>query len=252
MLRAVVLVLLLANLGFWAWRSGALDGIGLGPTRERDPTRLAQQVQPDAVRVVPAATAAATLLAANASRSSAAPASAAVAAAPETTQCLEAGPFAPGAIDAAEQALAAAGLPAGRWRRSNQASAAQYAVVLGPFNSPEGLQTKREEIGRLKLPFEAVELPGKSSGDAAQTGLALARYDSRSAAEAGLASFSKRGVRTARVATLRAAGSESRLRIDSASPALAEQLRVLSSAALGAGFSPCPAEAPAPAASAAR
>lgn len=245
MLRAVVVALLLANLGFWAWRSGAFEAVGLGPSSERDPARLAQQVQPEAVRVVPAAMAAATLRAASAPLGSATAASAAVAAA-QAPQCLEAGPFAPSGVDAAEQALAAAGLPAGSWRRSSPDAAPQYAVVLGPFNSGEGLQTKREEIGRLKLPFEVVELPGKASGDAPQTGLALARYVSRSAAEAGLAGFSKRGVRTARVAVLRAASSEMRLRIDSASPALAEQLRALSAAALGGGFAPCAAEPPTP------
>ena len=253
MLRAVVVALLVANLGFWAWRAGAFEALGLGPSSERDPARLAQQVQPEAVRVVPAAMAAATLRVASAPLGSAAAASAAVAAA-QAPQCLEAGPFAPAALDAAEQALAAAGLPAGSWRRSSLDAAPQYAVVLGPFNSGEGLQTKREEIGRLKLPIEAVELPGKASGDAPQAALALGRYDSRSAAEAGLDGFSKRGVRTARVATLRTASSQMRLRIDNASPALTEQLRALSAAALGGGFAPCVAEpaAPTAAASAAR
>ena len=77
MLRAVVVALLLANLGFWAWRSGAFEALGLGPSSERDPARLAQQVQPEAVRVVPAAMAAATLRAASAPLGSATAASAA-------------------------------------------------------------------------------------------------------------------------------------------------------------------------------
>lgn len=255
MLRAVVLALLIANLGFWVWRAGALDSLGLGPTSERDPARLARQVQPEAVRVLPADLAAASLRAASAPLGSGVAASAVAAATvPAASQCLEAGPFASGAIDAAEQALAVAGLPAGTWRRSGPETAPQYAVVLGPFNSRESLQTKREEIGRLQLPTEAVELPGKASGDALQTVLALGRYDSRSAAEAGLAGFSKRGVRTARVAALPAPGGELRLRVDNASAALAEQLRALSAAALGAGFGPCAAPSPAPpaAASAAR
>ena len=69
MLRALVALLLVANLGFWAWRTGALEGLGLGPARERDPTRLAQQIRPEAVRVLPASAAIAFSIAASADAS---------------------------------------------------------------------------------------------------------------------------------------------------------------------------------------
>jgi hypothetical protein len=55
MLRAVVLVLVLANAVFFAWSSGWFDGIaGLSSRGEREPERLQRQVRPDAVRVLPA------------------------------------------------------------------------------------------------------------------------------------------------------------------------------------------------------
>lgn len=248
MLRAIVVALLLANLAFWAWRSGALEGLGLGPAAERDPARLGLQVRPEAVRVVPPSAATALAAAATAAAASAAAATsrAASVAAATATLCLEAGPFAPAALEAAEQALAAAALPDAAWVRSGRELPAQYAVVLGPFNSREGLQTKREEIGRLKLPLAAVDLPPAAGADAAQAALALGRYDSRSAAEAGLAGFAKRGVKTARVAVLSPARTESRLRVENATPVVAERLRALSGAALGAGFAPCAAEGAAP------
>jgi hypothetical protein len=235
MLRALVALLLLANLGFWAWSAGALEVIGLAPARERDPSRLAQQVRPEAVRVLTRAEAAAALRAASATLAGGK--------SPATSLCLEAGPFSPAAAETAERVLATA-LPAGSWVRTTQDSAAQYAVVLGPFASRDALQKKADELGRLRVTFEETGLPAEDAGPAgAQRGFALGRYDSRAAAEAALAAFSARGVRTARVAALRDASSETRLRIDNANAALAEQARAISAAALGAGFGPCAAAA---------
>lgn len=233
MLRALVAVLLLANLAFWAWSAGTLEGIGLGPARERDPARLTQQVQPDAVRVLPPTAAVAALSAASAAQGSGA-----------ALACLEAGPFAPTTIDAAERALAAAALPEGLWLRTNHELAAQFAVVLGPFGNREALLKKREELSRLRVPLEPLDLPGDGAGTSAQPGFALGRYDNADAAQAALAAFSQRGVRTARVTLLRPASSESRLRVDAATPVQAAQLRALSGAALAGGFAPCAAAAP--------
>lgn len=235
MLRALVAVLLLANLGFWAWSAGAFNGLGWGPTPERDPTRLAQQVRPDAVRVLAPTAATAAVGAASGALAPANPS------ARGASLCLEAGPFAPGAIEAAERALIAAALPEGSWVRANHDVGVWYAVVLGPFGNREALQKKREELARLRLPLEVLDLPGDGAGSPAQAGFALGRYDSRDAADAALAAFNQRGVRTARVALLRPAGSESRLRVENATPAQAEQLRALSGGALGAGFVPCAA-----------
>lgn len=237
MLRALVAALLLANLAFWAWSAGALDSIGLGPAHERDPARLALQVQPEAVRVVPAADASA--VAVNASAS----AGAASVKAGALPQCLEAGPFAAAAIEAAERALAPAALPEGSWLRSQHEVAALYAVVLGPFASRESMRQKGEEFARLRLATEAIELPGEANDGTTQAVLALGRYDSRGAADAALAALGQRGVRTARVTLLKPAVSESRLRVPNPTAAQAEQLRALNDPALGSGFGPCGAGA---------
>jgi hypothetical protein len=239
MLRALVAALALANLVFWAWTAGALEGLGLGPAHERDPARLSQQVQPDAVRVLQPGAAIAALAAASAPRSSAD----SLSNDRSTWVCLEAGPFAGPAIDAAERALAAAALPDGAWVRTSQDVAAQYGVVLGPLTSTEALKKKREELGRLKVAVEALELPaeGAAPGTKLQPGLALGRYGSQGEAAAALSALRQRGVQTARVELLRPAGNEIWLRVESASPAQASQLRTLSGAALGAGFAPCAA-----------
>ena len=104
MLRALVLALIVANLAFWAWSEGVFSVLGLAPTQERDPGRLALQVRPDAVRVL----------------SAAAPATAPGRAA---LQCLEAGPFVAAEIEAAERALAALALPEGSWQRGSHEAA---------------------------------------------------------------------------------------------------------------------------------
>ena len=141
-----------------------LDSLGLGPSRERDPARLTQQIHPEAVRVLPSTAA----VAAVATRSAAPTASAVAGGA---LQCLEAGPFAASAVDAAERALTAAGLPAGSWVRTRQAVAAVHAVVLGPYGSGEALQKKREELGRLRLTsLEALDLPVDGASAPSQPG----------------------------------------------------------------------------------
>ena len=235
MLRALVAVLLVANLAFWAWSSGALEGLGLAPSHERDPARLSEQIRPDAVRVLPPSVE----LAATGPAPAASAATVSDAETGGLSQCLEAGPFAPALLDAAERALVAAGMPEDSWLRKAQDVAAQFAVVLGPFSSNEALRNKREEIGRLRLPLEALNLPASSPASTPQPGLALGRYDSRADAEAALAGFNRRGVRTARLVELQPARSETRLRVESASAAQVEQLRALSGGAWGAGFAPC-------------
>ena len=237
MLRALVVLLLLANLLFWAWSEGALEGIGMAPARERHPERLALQVHPDAVRVLSRDAADAALKTASDA--------AAKTAGNGALSCLEAGPFSAGAIETAEQALTAAGWPAGSWVRIAHEAAAQVTIVIGPFGNREARQKKEDELGRLRIPVEAVDLPGDGPGATPQPGFALGRYANRAAAETALAALNQRGVRTARVTLLKPPVVERRLRVDIATAAQASQLRAISGAALGAGFAPC---APSPAA----
>jgi hypothetical protein len=171
MLRALVAVLLLANLAFWAWSAGALQAFGLAPASERDPERLAQQVRPEAVRILTAAAAMATLNAASAASA----ASGKGIAARGALVCLEAGPFAAAGVEAAERALVAAAVPEGSWIRIDQDVPAQFAVVLGPFADRDAVKKASDELRRLKLSFEALDLPAEGAGANLQPGLALGR-----------------------------------------------------------------------------
>jgi hypothetical protein len=52
-MRLVVVVLLVANLGYYAWSHGALALFGTEPARfsEREPQRLEQQVRPQMLEI---------------------------------------------------------------------------------------------------------------------------------------------------------------------------------------------------------
>jgi hypothetical protein len=230
MLRWLVALLALANLLFWVWNEGwLLSAVGLGPMPQREPGRLAQQVQADSIRVLPPEAARAALAAASAA---VAARDATVAAQRSSLQCLEAGPFTAATLPAAEQALAAA-LPGHEWVRASREVGPQFAVFIGPLAGRDAIQKKEGELRTLKLAYETLVAPGDHD-----SGLSLGRFDSRPAAEKALEGYASRGVRTARVIALREAGTEWRLRVDNAPPPMAEQLRALSVPG-GASFAAC-------------
>jgi hypothetical protein len=94
-LRALLAVLVVANLLFFAYTRGALDGVfGLRAIGDREPERLANQVRPETIRLLPM--------------------SAAASAPGDARTCLETPPF--GAADAsAVELVLANNLPAGSW-----------------------------------------------------------------------------------------------------------------------------------------
>ena len=97
MLRALLVLLVIANLVFFAFSRGALDGLlGLRALGDREPERLVNQVRPETIRLMPAGGAA-----------SAAPIDPGV-------PCFETPTFTAGDAAAVEAALAA-NLPAGAW-----------------------------------------------------------------------------------------------------------------------------------------
>ena len=96
MLRALLALLIVANLLYFAFASGWLDGVGLSALGDREPDRLAKQVRPQTIRLLPVGGAA-----------SAPPIDAGV-------PCYETPTFTAGDASAVEAALAA-NLPAGAW-----------------------------------------------------------------------------------------------------------------------------------------
>jgi hypothetical protein len=226
MLRLVLLLLILANGLFWAWREGGLSAIGMAPTSQREPQRLQLQVAADLVRVLPAGSVAPstkplpnTVPALDTPASAAASAVAASGAQSTlSASCMQTPLLSTAAADAAETALANA-LPAKPWQRVSAAPSLPFMVAMTGLGGA-ALQTKQRELARLSINTEPLTTPsGAPAG-----GLVLGRYNDQAQANAALAGWTKRGVRTARVVSVADAGSV-RLRIDPVSDDVAASLR---------------------------
>jgi hypothetical protein len=219
MLRLLVVLLVLANLAFYAWTQGKLDGVvGMRALGDREPDRLSRQIKPETIRVLPASavsTAMSTTLA------DAAPV------------CLEAGPYTPAQIAAAEGVLQTV-LPTGSWASLKTDTPAVWIVYMGKYPNRETMQKKADELKRLRINFEEVRgVPDLEEG------LALGRYENRAAADKALAEVAQRGVRTARVTTLPGSALH-HLRVERADATLQTRLAGLRAEALqGRVFSPC-------------
>ena len=197
MLRGLVLLLLVANLLFFAWARGGLDQVvGVRADGDREPARLGLQVDPQVIRILspqpfvppppPQAPQALSVV----------PAPAASGASAVDATCLEAGPFLSTQVGTAEAALQTV-LPANRWTSLRTEQAAVWAVYMGRYTDREARQKKIEELRRLDVAAE--ELRGVPElGD----GLSLGRHGDRASAEKALAELNRRGVRTARVVQL--------------------------------------------------
>jgi hypothetical protein len=133
-LKAALVAILAANLLFFGFTRGWFDGVfGLHAGGDREPERLASQVRPASIVLMPMASA------------SSASASAAMA-------CLEAGPIAAGDAAAAEAMLKAA-LPAGAWNdiRSEATSGTKAIVVTHTYRVANADATTAARLAALKL-----------------------------------------------------------------------------------------------------
>jgi hypothetical protein len=224
MLRALVLLLVLANGAFYAWTQGWLDEVvGVRAIGDREPERLARQVHPERVRILPPDAAA--------SRSGAAGAE------PGALACLEAGPLGAAEVAAAETALQAAApdLASSRWARVETRPPGTWIVYMGRYANRDTLLEKEDELKRRGVAYE--ELRGTP---ALEPGLALGRFDERAQADAALARLTRQqDIHTARVTQLAPSASTFMLRVTQADAALAAQLTALKAGALGRGFAPC-------------
>lgn len=253
MLRVLVIVLLLANAGYYAWSQQLLARWGLAPAQEAETQRLAQQIRPEALRILPAPGAAPATNAAPVPAPSPepAPAPAADAAANSTTPsaptsapnlmassptpaargvCLQAG-----ALDEAQAEVwrrAARVLPQGSWQLERSTVSARWMVYMGRFADNNVLAQKRAELKARKVAFD-------KPGAALEPGLSLGRFSSEEAAQRALTNLSNQGVRTARVVVERAETSTYLLRLPLVDAALQAQLNTLRPALAGNPLRPC-------------
>ncbi len=211
MLRLLVLALVLANAGYWAWSQGLLAAYGVAPAVQSEPQRLATQIRPEAIRLL-------TPDEAKKLEASPAPAPAAsVATAAQTTECLQAGLFTEEQTAALRPALEAA-LPSGSWQFESSVEPARWIVYMGKYAKEEVLAKKRGELRQLGVAFRPVTNPALAPG------LALASFPAQADAEKELARIATKGVRTARVTQERAEARGQTLKFGAVDAALRAQL----------------------------
>ncbi|WP_374593760.1 SPOR domain-containing protein [Aquabacterium sp.] len=258
MLRALVLLLFLANLLFYLWIQGWLTSVvGVQPGGQHEPERMARQVHPEAVRVLPPESASAAASGASgvaespvaasaasgpadvasaafATASSVATAASVVQPVPGTLACLEAGPYSLAERIQVEGKLKTV-LKPGDWMDVTRERPGIWMVYMGRYATEELLRKKVDEIKRIHLDYTVVNAPAELAW-----GLSLGRYEVRADADAALAKLTQRGVRSARLVPVRPTDSGHFLRVLRADGAMQTALDGLPAATwLGQRLKPC-------------
>nr|WP_315189370.1 SPOR domain-containing protein [uncultured Albidiferax sp.] len=227
MLRGIVLFLLLANGVYFAWSQGLLAAYGLAPDPVSEPQRLAQQLRPEMVVLVPppgGKTAAMAVAAAPAE----------VASAPDgPTECLTAGVFDVERGTLLAKTLADT-LPAGSWTLEPGVEPGRWMVYMGRYANTELLDRKKAELRGMRIDFDA---PPANL----EPGLSLGRFSSEARANRLLADLTQRGVRTAQVVAERLETQGMRLVLPRVDAAMKAQLEALKPALGGKALRACPA-----------
>jgi hypothetical protein len=201
MLRLLVLLLLLANGAYFAWAGGLLRQWGAGPLEQSEPHRLAQQIRPEAVRVL-SPEESRRLEASNA--------------ATRPAECLQAGMFDDAAAQPLRQALA--GWPAGSWTLEGAVEPGRWIVYMGKYPDAESVARKKSQLRQLGVPFENLANPEL------EPGLSLGGFSTEAEATQHLERLGARGVRTARVVQERPEARGQRLTLPMVDDALRARL----------------------------
>lgn len=214
MMRALVLLLLLANGGYFAWSQGHLREWGFVPLDMAEPQRLKNQIRPEAI----------VLIRPQDVRQQAT--------AQTATECQRAGPFDEAQSAVLRRALEAV-LPPGSWTLDAALEPARWIVYMGKYANGQALAAKRAEVSALRLKIEDL------NNDQLEPGFSLGTFPSQKEAENALANFSKRGVRTAKVVQEAAESRQAQLRIEAVDEGVRAKLEVLKPAMAGQPLRSC-------------
>jgi hypothetical protein len=221
MLRALLGLLVLANLGFFAWSRGWLaPGIAPPNQGQHEPQRLQAQVKPELVAVLPPKDASAAVVAARAA----------------AAVCVETGPLAESELVTAEAELVAAQAPAGSWTREPAPLPPLWLVYAGRWPEPAARRAREADLRKLGLEPEVLTAPADLA-----PGLVISRHASKADADAALEKLTSGTppLRGSRVAQLPLPAASTVLRLARADADLQARLRLRPGEALGGGFRPC-------------
>ena len=183
MLRLLALVLVLANAAYLAWSQSWLASYGFAPAVQAEPQRLAQQLRPEAMRL---------LTVVEARQLEGKPAATSSTSAQAASECLQAGLFTDEQAGLLRARLQAS-LPTGSWSLEPGTEGGRWMVYMGKFSNSETLAVKRSELRQIGVPFELLTNPAFGPG------LALGRFANQANADTELVNLFERGVRGARV-----------------------------------------------------
>ncbi|MGB4117125.1 MAG: SPOR domain-containing protein [Polaromonas sp.] len=223
MLRLIVLALILANAGYFAYSQGLLAAYGYAPATQAEPQRLTQQIKPEALRILNPQEA-------SQLENATPPVQAAVNA--TATECLQVGIFNEEQTMVLRDKLVSS-LPPNSWVIESALVPARWLVYMGKYNSDEAVVKKKSELRGLGVSFEALNNPSL------EPGLSLGNFKTQPEAEAELARIAKKGVKTAKVMQERAEQRGQRLKLPAVDAALRGQLDVIKPQLAGKAFAMC-------------
>ena len=223
MLRLLALLLILANAGYYAFSQGLLAVYGLAPATQTEPQRMAQQIKPEALRILDPQEIA--------QLESATPSARAVAN-PSATECLQVGIFNEEQTMVLRERLVST-LPQDSWVIESALVPARWLVYMGKYNSDEAVLKKRSELRGLGVSFEAM------NNASLEPGLALGNFKTQLEAQAELARIAKKGIKTAKVIQERAEQRGQRLKLPAVNTALRRQLDAIKPQLAGKALQPC-------------
>jgi hypothetical protein len=218
MLRLIVLVLVLANGVYFAWRDGWLHAYGFGPTAQREPQRMVQQIKPESLRIL--------------STPEIKRVEAQVQADLAPKECLQAGPFDDAQAVVLRRALES-GLGGTGWQIDAVVVPARWIIYMGKFANAEALAKKRGELRTMSI------TPQNVTTAPLEMGLSLGGFEDQAAATAELARLAQRGIRTARVVQERQESRLSQLKVPAATEATKQRLNEFKQALAGRALVTC-------------
>jgi hypothetical protein len=230
MLRLIFLLLVLANVLFFAWSQGMLSTLGFAPAQQREPQRVANQIRPELVRVLPVQAAQAPAAPANSTPATNTPSQ--VATAPATLgQCFQAGPFDAAQTQRLRNALE--GWPLQAWQLEDVSESGRWLVYMGKYPSKEAAARKVAELRQLSISPDALD------NESLQPGISLGAFSSAAQANERLGEVSRLGVRTARVLQEKPPVQGHRLKLPQVDDALRERVEALRPALGGKTLQAC-------------
>ena len=232
MLRLIVLALVLANAGYYAYSQGLLAAYGFAPATQTEPQRVEQQIKPDMLRILNTQDGAQveSLSPPLPPPQPQSPASAS--SMTSALECLQVGMFNEEQTMVLRDKLVST-LPQNSWVIESALVPARWIVYMGKYNNDESVLKKKSELRGLGVSFEAL------NNIALEPGLSLGTFKTQPEAEAELVRIAKKGVKTAKVIQQGAEQRGQRLKLPAVDAALRSQLDAIKPQLAGKTFAVC-------------